>query len=171
MFVGETFNSLKRLFCDPRVLHVDDCEDQPRNTDLIPRDAEDDLVAFTTFNHLRSSRSFVFLGGLCTECSHLSFHITLLAVRGKESYPELLAIQALARILRYRPLAVKLLLQTESGADEVPIDGDKCRNHPGEDRERNPHGDVCDAEEAVAEAVDEVKNRIDVGEALGPCGE
>lgn len=63
-----------------------------------------------------------------------------------------------------------LLLQSEAGADEVPVDTDEGGDHAAEYGKRNPNGDIGSAEESVAEAVDKVKDRIDIGEALSPAG-
>src|SRR3989344_5442788 len=68
-------------------------------------------------------------------------------------------------------LEILSLLKSQASTNEVPIYRNKDRDQSRENRERYPDGDVGDTEEAVAEAVDEIKDGVHVRKTLCPGGE
>jgi len=64
-----------------------------------------------------------------------------------------------------------LLLQPQSRTDKIPVDRNEYTDEAEHYTNANPERDVGDAEEAVAEAVDEVEQRIDVRDVLRELGE
>src|SRR3989344_9047688 len=66
---------------------------------------------------------------------------------------------------------IVLLFEPQPRADEVPVYRHKQSYHACEDRKGYPERDIGDAEEAVAETVDEGEDRVHVGKALCPSGE
>lgn len=61
-----------------------------------------------------------------------------------------------------------LLPEPEARPDEVPVDADEEGDHCSEERYRDPQRYIGNTEKTVAETVDQIENRIHVGDIL--CG-